>query len=193
MNDQDIIQLYWDRNQDAIRLTEQQYGPYCHAIARRILGSPEDADECVNDTWLQAWQAIPPTRPNRLSIWLGRITRNLSLNRLEVRQAQKRGGGQATVALEELASYLSENPVSGSVAPAPDDAAITKEIAVEISSFLRGEKPASRHVFIGRYYYFASIDEIAAQTGLAKSRVSVLLHRTRQRLMRHLNERGFEI
>lgn len=193
MNDQDIIQLYWDRNQDAIRVTEQQYGPYCQSIARCILRNSEDADECVNDTWLRAWQAIPPARPNRLSIWLGRVTRNLSLNRLEALQAQKRGGGQATIALDELADCLSENPVSSAAAPAPDDAAITKEIAVEISSFLRGEKPASRHVFIGRYYYFASIEEIALQTGLAKSRVSVLLHRTRQRLMRHLNERGFEL
>lgn len=193
MNDQDIIMLYWQRNQDAIQATEQQYGHYCHAIAWRILDSHEDADECVNDTWLQAWQAIPPTRPNRLDIWLGRITRNLSLNRLDSRLAQKRGGGEATVVLEELANCLSENPVGGPVAPAPDDALITKELAAEISRFLRGEKPMARRAFVGRYYYFATLDEIAVQTGLAKSHLSVLLHRTRQRLLRHLTERGFEI
>ena len=193
MNDQDIIDLYWQRNQDAIQATEQQYGHYCHSIAWRILDSHEDADECVNDTWLQAWQAIPPTRPNRLDIWLGRITRNLSLNRLESRQTQKRGGCEVTVVLEELANYLSENPVGGPVAPAPDDALITKELADEISRFLRGEKPMARCAFVGRYYYFATLDEISLQTGLAKSRLSVLLHRTRHRLMRHLTERGFEI
>ena len=102
MNDQSILELYWNRNESAIRETSKRYGTYCFSIAHNILKNREDSDECVNDTWLHAWNAIPPARPGRLASYLGRITRNLSINRYKLAHAKKRGGGVVTVALEEL-------------------------------------------------------------------------------------------
>ena len=101
MEDRDLVELFWRRSPQALELTQQAYGPYCRRIALNFLDSPEDAEECLNDTWLRAWNAIPPQRPARLALFLGKITRNLALNRLEAGRAQKRGGG-LTVALEEL-------------------------------------------------------------------------------------------
>lgn len=196
MDDQEIIRLYWERNQDAIAETERQYGSYCHTISLRILRSPEDAAECVNDTWLRAWQAIPPEKPNRFSIWLGRITRNLSLNRLESKHAGKRGGGEVEISFDELAEAISgSNSLNQmSIVSRPDgadEALEAKELADEISMYLMTLSRQKRIAFVGRYYYFAELDEIAAATGATKKHLSVMLHRVRQDLIRHLRERGY--
>ncbi len=196
MDDQEIIRLFWERDQDAIVETERQYGSYCHAISQRILRSPEDAAECVNDTWLRAWQAIPPEKPNRLAIWLGRITRNLSLNRLESKHAGKRGGGEVDVSFDELAEAISgsNGQIQMSIVARPDradEALEAKELAEEISLYLMTLPRQKRLAFVGRYYYFAELDEIAAATGETKRHLSVMLYRVRQDLIRHLRERGY--
>jgi RNA polymerase sigma-70 factor (ECF subfamily) len=200
MEDQEIIKLYWERNEDAIRETEHHYGRYCHAIALRILLIQEDAAECVNDTWLRAWQAIPPEKPNRFAIWLGRITRNLSLNRLEAAQAGKRGGGAVLLSFEELAEAIgtkqnnhAKMTIVGKTDSVDDiiDTIETKELAAEISTYLKTIPKHKRIAFVGRYYYFAELDEIAEVTGLTKKHLSVMLHRIRQDLIRHLRGRGF--
>lgn len=112
MEDQELIALYWNREESALTETEEKYGPYCYAIAWNLLGDQQDSEECVSDTWLRAWQSIPPQRPLRLSLFLGKITRNLSLDRLRKRRAEKRGNGQGEVLLEELAECLPPPVVS---------------------------------------------------------------------------------
>lgn len=196
MDDQSIIDLYWKRDQEAVRETERQYGRYCHTISLRILRVPEDADECVNDTWLRAWQAMPPERPRRLAVWLGRITRNLSLNRLEANQAGKRGGGEVTFSFEELEQSIGavegKHPLQKGVrVESALDRIEARELAVEISAFLLSLPRKKRMAFVGRYYYFATLDEIAETTGLSKRHLSVILYRIRQNLMIHLQERGY--
>lgn len=203
MEDQDIIQLFWDRNQEAIGESEKKYGRYRHAISMRIVRSLEDAQECVNDTWLHAWEAMPPTWPGRLSVWLGRVTRNLSLNRLEKQQAQKRGGGESVLIFDELENLISNRCSALSAGAyatratttslAPDEAAITRELAAEISSWLWTLPDQKRHVFIGRYYYFTDLDTLVKQTGLPKNNLSVMLHRIRQDLRRYLRKRGYDV
>ena len=196
MDDQEIIRLYWERDQDAIAETERQYGRYCHAISLRILRVAEDAAECVNDTWLRAWQAMPPEKPNRLAIWLGRITRNLSLNRLEAQNAVKRGGGEVELSFEELAEAIggpNEKHQMKIVAKpdAADEALEAKELATEISMYLMTLPRQKRIGFVGRYYFVAELNEIAELTGMSKKHVSVMLYRVRQDLIRYLRERGY--
>ena len=106
MEDRQIVELYWQKNADAISETSSKYGAYCFTIADHILNNAEDSEECVNDTWLHAWNAMPPQRPNALRMFLARITRNLSVNRFNARSAEKRGGGEIILVLDELADCL---------------------------------------------------------------------------------------
>ncbi len=121
MNDEEIIDLYWQRTESAISESAQKYGTYCFAIAYNILSDKGDSDECVNDTWLKAWSALPPQRPNKLSLFFGRITRNLSFDKFNARKAQKRGGGKFISVLEELDECV---PASKSA----EEAAIDREV-----------------------------------------------------------------
>lgn len=186
MDDEKIIQLYLERDERAIPATADKYGNYCTTIARNILGSDEDAEECVNDTYLQAWNSIPPHRPGILSAFLGKITRNLAFNRYKHNHADKRGGGEVPTAWEEL-----EDLVSGR-----DDVEriIDEKALVEaIDAFLDTLSPKKRCILVCRYWYADSVAEIAARHGMKEGAVSMVLSRLRLKLRNYLTERGFEI
>src|SRR5699024_552752 len=144
MDDAQIVQLYWDRNEQAIHSTSDKYGNYCTSIAKNILGNQEDAEECVNDTYLNAWNAMPPHRPSILSTFLGKITRNLSFNRYKHNTADKRGSGELPVVLEELSDLVSGKD---DVEQAFDQ----KELTKAIDTFLNRLSPKKRSIFISRY------------------------------------------
>ena len=186
MEDAKIIQLYWDRNEQAIHATADKYGSYCASIAKNILDSREDAEECVNDTYLNAWNAMPPHRPGILSSFLGKITRNLSLNRYKRNTTGKRGGGQAAVVLDEIAELVSDGD---SVEREID----RRELAKAIDAFLDGLSARKRNIFVRRYWYFDSISDIASRFGMTENNVSVTLNRLRLKLHNDLLERGFEL
>lgn len=186
MDDRKIVQLYWDRNEQAIPATSLKYGNYCTSIARNILSNREDTEECVNDTYLHAWNSIPPHRPSVLSTFLGKITRNLSLNRYKQIHADKRGGGDLPQVLDELAEC-----VSGT-----DDVEHEidrRELIKEIDAFLSMLSEVKRSIFICRYWYIDSISDIASRFEITENNVSVTLNRLRTNLRKYLIERGFEV
>lgn len=183
MDDSRIVELYWQKNSEAIVVSEEKYGSYCHTIAENILHNREDAEECVNDTWLHAWNAIPPERPQCLKLFLARITRNLSFNRWNAQAAEKRGGHETSLVLDELAECLqSETDVEGEV--------LFLELNACIRSFVRGLPARERKVFVLRYYYTEPILQIAKRCSIAESNVKVILNRTRKKLKKQLNKEG---
>lgn len=177
--DQKIIDLYWNRSENAITETAVKYGRYCTSIAYGILKSREDAQECVSDAYLMAWNAIPPRRPADLGTYLGKITRNLSIDRLRTRNRDKRGGGEMPLALEEL-----EEVVVGS--DSPESEAIRKELAASMNRFLGELTVQERYVFVRRYWYLDSLADIAKNTGFSGSKVASMLFRLRGRLKKQL-------
>ena len=184
MEDQKIISLYWDRSEQAIYETDNKYGGYCYRIAQGIVQCAEDAQEVVSDTWLTAWNTIPPERPRILKAFLGRITRNLSLDRWDSMTADKRGGGQIPLALDELNECIPGNrSVEGEV-----DA---RELGRALDRFVRGLKPLEQRVFLCRYWYLEPIDRIAQEMGFSRSKVTSMLHRSREKLRDYLKEEGF--
>lgn len=184
MEDSRILELYWRRSEAAIGETERKYGPYCYSIAKNILGSHEDSQECVNDTWLAAWNAIPPHRPGVLSGFLGKLTRNLSLDRWRTLHRQKRGGGEVTLALEEL-----KDCVSG--VETPQEGLERKELAGYINRFPATLPRQERQVFLCRYWYLDSVAEISRYTGFSQSKITSMLHRTRKKLGAFLEKEGY--
>ena len=186
MDDVQIVQLYWDRDEQAIPATSDKYGNYCTSIAKNILGNQEDAEECVNDTYLNAWNSMPPHKPNILSTFLGKITRNLSFNRYKHNTANKRGGGELPVVLEELSDLVSGKD---DVEQAFDQTELTKAI----DTFLDSLSPKKRSIFISRYWYTDSISEIAVRHNMNDGAVSMTLNRIRLKLHNYLLERGFEL
>lgn len=183
MKDNEIIALYWARSEQAIIETTRRYGCYCHAIAYGILHSREDSEECVNDTWLRAWEAMPPHRPERLDTYLGKITRNLALNRWEKTAAAKRGGRQVDVALHELQDCL---PASDHIEAALDSMALTDAL----NRFLASLPIETRRIFVQRYWYMRSIRSIAAEHGTGESRIKMTLLRARAELKKQLEKEG---
>ena len=183
MEDSAIIDLYWQRSERAIGETAEKYGRYCRAIAMRFCGSGEDAEECVNDTWLQAWNSMPDERPRRLSAFLGAITRRLAISRWRAETRQKRGGGELPLALEELSECI---PTDSD----PEQCVEQKELSEAIRHFVSALKEDERQVFVARYWYLASMEEIARGTGFSVSKVKTLLFRLRGRLRIYLTEEG---
>lgn len=183
MDDNQIIALYWARSETAIAETAKKYGSYCHQIAWHILCNREDSEECVNDTWLRTWEAIPPTRPERLSAFLGKITRNLALQRYEKYNAAKRGSGQVSLALHELEGCI---PGKGDVEKIIDEMALTEIL----NDFLAELSPDSRRIFVRRYWHLHSVKEIAEEYRLSESKVKVTLFRTRRKLRQLLEKEG---
>lgn len=183
MDDNKIIELYFARNEDAISETSYKYGHYCHAIAINILASEEDSQECLNDTYLQAWQSIPPARPVSLRAFLGKITRNLALNLLEKKNAQKRGGGEVTLILGELSDC------AGSLDSFTDEFALSEII----NKFLGTLSAQSRNFFVSRYFYARSLKEIARMYSMSENKVTVSLFRTREKLRKALTKEGIDI
>ena len=186
MEDEKIVQLYWDRSELAIEESSRKYGPYCSAIAGNILTSQQDVEECVNDTWLHAWNAMPPHRPEMLSTFLGKITRNLSFDRYKRLHREKRGGHSMELVLDELAECVSGKDD-------PDGAYLLKELKEEIGRFLQGLSVEQRYQFILRYWYAASIAEIAKRFHKSENQISVSLSRIRKKLRSYLEEKGYSL
>lgn len=186
MQDQEIIDLYNRRDEQAIVQTESKYGSYCMSIAQNILQNMQDSEECVNDTWLHTWNSIPPAQPNNLRTYLGKITRNLSFNRYEMRNRQKRGGGEVMLALDEI----------GQVASAEADLAAhieRQEFARILNAFLWSLPERDCSIFIRRYYYVESVDEIAERFALSKAAVFKILSRARTKLRTALEQEGYTV
>ena len=186
MEDNAIIQLYWARDEGAIAATEEKYGGYCQAIALNVLGDAQEAEECVNDTYLHAWNAMPPQKPSKLSAFLGRITRNLSFDRYRRAGADKRGGGEMSLILDELADC-----VSGS--DSVEQEIERRALAEAINDFLQTLSPQKRKLFVLRYWYCESVNEIAAKFGMKPSAVSTALGRMRAGLRAYLEGRGVTV
>lgn len=175
MEDEKIIALYWDRSEAAISETDKKYGNYCFSIARNILTNKEDAEECVSDTYMAAWDAIPPQRPSLLATFLGKITRNLSIDRWRTQNRQKRGGGEVALALEELQDCIADPRTTESVLEG-------KRLAAVFNAFLDSLPETERRVFLCRYWYLDPIADIARCYGFSVSKVTSMLHRTRKKL-----------
>lgn len=184
MEDLQIVELYWSRDPQAIAQSQEKYGLYCFWVARRILDSAEDSEECVNDTWVAAWNRIPPHRPDFLRMFLAKITRRLAFNRCKAALAQKRGGGQMPLVLEEL-----EECVAGS-----EDVESTfdaKELGNSIRKFVDGLPAREGDVFVRRYFFVEPVQVIAQTYGLTENHVSVILSRVRKKLREHLKKEGY--
>ena len=175
MEDSNIISLYLARSEQAIQETDNKYGRYCFQIAWNILDNRQDGEECVSDTYLTAWKSIPPTRPNSLSAFLGKITRHIALDRWRRRSAEKRGGGEVQLALEEL-----EDCIPGK--DTPEDAFRQKEFRDGMNRFLGSLPERERAFFVSRYWYLRSVGEIAEKTGISPGSVKTQLCRTRKKL-----------
>ena len=186
MKDKDIIQLYLDRNPQAISATAKKYGNYCTSIAHNILGNHEDAEECVNDAYLNTWNSIPPNHPTLLLAYLGKITRNLALTKYRYSHTQKRGNGEISLVLDELSEC-----VSGS--ENIEKQIEQQELIQAINSFLKTLPPNKRNLFICRYWYSDSISSIAKRFGITEGNVSTILTRLRKKLKKYLIERGYEL
>lgn len=182
MEDSRIIELFWERAEDAISETDRKYGKYCHAIAYNILHSDPDSEECVNYTYLRAWETMPPQKPNALSAYLGRITRNLALNRLSYKAREKRAEGYVAV-LDEVSEML---PDASTMPEGADDVALREAI----NSFLRSLDANTRIIFVRRYWYNSAITEIATDYSIPVGTVKSTLSRTRKRFRDHLEKEG---
>lgn len=182
LEDDNIIELYWYRDENAILETDKKYGKYCNKIANNILYNIEDSQECVNDTYLKTWNTIPPTRPKVLKAFLGKITRNLALNIYKSKKCQKRQG-EVPLVLEELQECI----------PSPNniDAEIEeKELTKYINEFLKSLPKQKRIIMIERYWYLNSIKDISKKNNLTQSNVKMTLLRLRKNLKEFLEERG---
>lgn len=184
MNDDQIIDLFWQRQEAAITAAEEAYGSYCFSIADNILHSRQDAEECVSDTWLRAWQSIPPQRPVRLRLFLAKITRNLAFDRYRMHNAAKRGSGEMDAVLEELEECIAS---PDNVEQEYDRRALQRCINV----FLRTLSYRERQIFLRRYFYAESVKEIADTFGIGSNHASVILKRTRAKLRDYLIKEGF--
>ncbi len=183
MTDRQIVDLYWQRSERAIAETDTKYGRYCYAIAYNILANTQDSEECVNDTWMSAWNAMPSKRPDRLNPFLGRITRNGAISKALKQSTQKRGGGDMPLALDELDECIP----SGYALETELEA---KELAVAINDFVRAMKPEAQKAFMARYYFLATEKEIAERLGCSRTKVNALLKRSRNELRTYLIKEG---
>ena len=184
MEDNFIIDLYWQRDQLAIEQTERKYGKYLTKVAYQVLYNLEDCAESVNDTYMAAWNAMPPHRPQSLCAFLSKLTRRISIDLLRKRQSAKRGGGEYELSLEELSQCLP----GGSD---PEEAVNSRELVRTIEKFLLDLPEKTRNVFIGRYFYMDPVKEVARYCGLTESNTKVLLYRTRLALGDYLKEEGY--
>lgn len=183
MKDTDILDLYWARDERAIAETQNSYGKYCYSIAWHILYDKEDSDECVNDTWFRAWNAIPPDRPGKFALFLGKITRNLSLDRWKGKRTMKRGGGETAAALDELAECV---PDGQNI----EDTIVAAELERMINDFLHTLPEKDCNVFLRRYWYVEEYSEIAKRYDMNLNTVKTSLFRTRAKLREYLEREG---
>lgn len=186
MEDREIIELYFAREEQALEETERKYGAFCFSLADAILKNAEDSNEVLSDTWLRAWNAIPPLVPDSLKLYLGKITRNLAFNTYRSRSAEKRGGGQIALVLDELAGCI---PAAGSLS----DNLEAQELAKEIQKFLQTQTKRDRGIFVSRYFSAEDYGMIAGKYGLTQGNVRRILSRMRSKLKKHLEGEGYEL
>lgn len=185
MEDEKIIELYWKRDEEAIKQTNQKYGSFCYHIAHNILKNQEDSEECVNDTWFKAWMIIPPKHPDFFQAFLGKITRNLSLDRYRRSRASKRGGGAVEIIYEELEECIADRGADTQT----DSIVITDAV----SRFLEELSHDARIIFVRRYWYADSIEQIAQRYHMSESKVKSALMRSRNKLKAFLEKEGIAV
>ena len=183
MDDKIIIQKFFERNEEAISISKEKYGEYCTYIAHNILLNHEDEEECMNDVLLAAWNSIPPQKPDNLKTYLGKLARNMAIDRWRKNKAQKRNTDDSIMLFEEIEEMVGKNTVESSIDSA--------ELSAEISKFLRSIREIDRKVFVRRYWYGDSIEAICNFYGLSKSNASMILKRTREKLAVHLKKEGY--
>lgn len=186
MQDERIVELYWQRDESAIRETEQKYGSYLTKIAYNILSDLEDSKESVNDTYMKAWNSIPPHKPDILSTYLGKITRQVSIDILRKRSSLKRQASEYATSLDEIGDCIPAGET-------PEQAVELQFLANAIAAYLRTLSPQARNTFVGRYYFVDSIRDIAEYYSMSKSKVESMLHRTRKGLKAYLEKEGYTI
>ena len=184
MNDDEIINLYFKRDETALSESEKKYGIYCRSVAEKILSSREDSEECFNSALLGAWNSIPPEKPRNLKIFLAKITRNTAINLLRFQKTKKRGSGEAEKIFDELSEFI---PSGENV----EEYADAKELEEYINRFVKNLPEKERNVFIRRYFFFETPKEIGERYGYSQNLVTVILHRTRKKLEKHLIKGGF--
>lgn len=184
MDDKEIVELYWQRNEQAIKETADKYGAYCRKISRNILSDLSDSEENVNDAYMQAWLSIPPHKPDSLMAFLGKLTRNLALNRYKAIHAKKRLWNQFAISLDELSDCTPSNIIV-------EQEAEIAELGKSISRFLYSQKEDIRNVFVCRYFYCDSVEEISDRFGYSQSKIKSMLMRARIRLKSYLKKEGY--
>ncbi len=186
MNDEKIIELYFARSEDAITETDKKYGGYCRTVTYNITGSREDSEECVNDTYMKVWNVIPPQRPPKLGAFVARIARNIAINLKRAREMQIRSGNYGAVRYDEISECL---PSRENVERTADDRAVLGAIERFLSTL-----PRDRQImFVRRYWYFSSYEDIASDLGRTEGQVKMTLHRTRIKLREYLEKEGIDI
>lgn len=186
MEDREIIRLFFKRNEAALYEVSRKYGSNCRAIARNILKNNEEVEECVNDTYMRAWESIPPNDPPVLGAFLAKITKNLALSRISFYNADKRGGGNGTLSFDDLDEF-----VSGEYSVEAETE--RKELTAAINGFLKKLPAKQRQIFVGRYWGYYKLSELAKRFGMSESGVSLSIERTRRKLRKHLEKGGFDI
>lgn len=186
MEDAEIVDLYWARNEDAIAETKTKYGAYLTKVAYNILADQEDSQECVSDTYLAAWRSMPENRPKVLRTYLGKITRQVSIDLFRRRSRMKRYASEYAVSLEELGDSFTDGRT-------PETELDGKLLAEAVSCFLRNLPDDARNTFIGRYYFFDSLKDVARYCGMSESKCKSMLYRTRQSLKAYLQKEGFDL
>lgn len=184
MNDSEIVEMFFSRDEKAISAANQKYGKYCAAVAMNVLGNREDSEECVNDALLKAWNSIPPEKPRNLAGYLAKITKNISINRYNNAQADKRGGGEMPLIYDELSECI------------PDKTDVERnfeqaELIEAVKAFLGKLPEGKRNLFLLRYWYCLSVSEAAERVGISANNAAVTLARIRKKLLDHLRKRGF--
>ncbi|MBQ3027795.1 MAG: sigma-70 family RNA polymerase sigma factor [Lachnospiraceae bacterium] len=183
MDDTQIVELYWARKESAIEETAAKYGSYCRSIAHNILNNQDDAEECVNDTWLGAWNSMPPHRPSVLSTFLGKLTRRISIDKWRHVNAKKRGDGQLPLILSELEDCISDGK-------SIEEETERKLLAEVIAAFVKSLPETEQKVFLCRYWYMDSVGAIASRFRFSESKVKSMLSRTREKLRVRLEKEG---
>lgn len=184
MTDEKIIQLYFNRDEKAIEETSIKYGSYCYKIANNILRNRQDSEECLNDTWMQTWDSIPPTHPVHFNLFLAKIVRNLSFNKYRNKYTQKRGRGEIALVLEELEECLAGHSDVEALY-------IVEELQETINTFVRALPEREGYVFIRRYFYSDSIKDISVRYRMSENNIRVMLNRTRNKLRDRLEKEGY--
>lgn len=186
MDDRQIVALYERRDEAAISATAEKYGKYCTAIAENILADRRDAEECVNDAYLRVWNSIPPQKPRSFKLFLARVVRNIALDKLRKNSRLKRGGGEVTVAIDELGDIASD-------ITSPEDELAAKELVKSINNFLLSLSQRDRSIFVRRYFYVETAEKIANEYGISQNAVLKVLSRTRQKLKKYLESEGYTV